>query len=112
LGGTLSHLAGIGQRAPVRPGASRPDERRESPVVEEMDLDALLLLIRAKIADGRLPAEPMPRVWGGPGNGETCDACDQKVEKSGFVIEGRTEQGRSVVFHPRCFYTWQQERGV
>jgi hypothetical protein len=80
--------------------------------VEEMDLDALRLLIRAKIADGRLPPDNMPRVWGGQGTGETCGACDKKVEKSGLVIEGWTEQGRVVFFHPRCFYMWQKERGV
>jgi hypothetical protein len=39
------------------------------------------------------------------------DACDQKVEKSGYVIEGSTEQGRIVFFHARCFHGWQKERG-
>ena len=60
--------------------------------------------------DGRLPMESMPRVWGGPANGEKCDACDEKVEKAQVVIEGQTEQGRLVFFHPRCFYVWQGER--
>lgn len=73
-------------------------------------MDTLRLLIQEKIRDGRLPAEPMPRVWGGPGSGETCDACDEKVEKAHLVIEGRTEGGRLVFFHARCFYVWQGER--
>jgi hypothetical protein len=28
------------------------------------------LLILSKLADGRLPLNSIPRVWGGPGNGE------------------------------------------
>lgn len=75
-----------------------------------MDTEALRLLIRTKTADGRLPAEAMPSVWGGLANGETCDACDEKVEKPSLVIGGQTPQGQAVVFHPRCFYKWQEER--
>jgi hypothetical protein len=73
-------------------------------------MDTLRLLIQEKLLDGRLPVEPMPRVWGGPGNGETCDACEQTATKSDLVIEGRTEGGRVVLFHPRWFYMWQRER--
>jgi hypothetical protein len=36
--------------------------------------EPLRVLIRAKLADGRLPTNSIPRVWGGLGNGETCDA--------------------------------------
>jgi hypothetical protein len=39
-----------------------------------MELEALRPLIRSKLTDGRLPLNSIPRVWGGPGNGETCDA--------------------------------------
>ena len=68
---------------------------------------SLSRLIWEKLQDGRLPSEPMPRVWGGPGNGEMCSVCDQKAEKPSLVIEGRTEQGHLVLFHPKCFYLWQ-----
>jgi hypothetical protein len=74
-------------------------------------MDSLRTLIQAKLADGRLPKEPMPRVWGGPGQGETCAACDEKAEKPALVIEGWTASGRITVFHARCFYVWEQERG-
>ena len=47
-----------------------------------MDQPFLRLLIQEKLADGRLPRAPIPRVWGGPGHGETlrrlrgdCDPC-------------------------------------
>jgi hypothetical protein len=75
-------------------------------------MDTLRLLIQEKLMDGRLPVEPMPRVWGGPGNGEKCDACDEKVEKSDLVVEGGTERGRVVFFHAKCFYVWEKERIV
>lgn len=60
--------------------------------------------------DGRLPVEPMPLVWGGRGNGETCSVCDAKGEKVDLVIEGRTARGWVVYFHPKCFYVWEKER--
>ena len=52
----------------------------------------LQLLIRQKLADGRLPINSIPRVWGGPGNGETCDACEGIITKDEFVIEGISRQ--------------------
>jgi hypothetical protein len=30
----------------------------------------------------------IPRIWGGPGNGEACDACELIVTKDGLIIEG------------------------
>ena len=38
-----------------------------------MDQPFVRLLIREKLADGRLPLTALPRVWGSPGHGETCD---------------------------------------
>jgi hypothetical protein len=53
-----------------------------------MDRPALTLLIQAKLTDGRLPHNHIPRMWGGPGNGETCDGCGETVSKSQMVMEG------------------------
>jgi hypothetical protein len=39
-----------------------------------MDRESFNRIIRAKLADGRLPQNSIPRVWGGASNGETCDA--------------------------------------
>jgi hypothetical protein len=33
-----------------------------------MEIEALRLLIRSKLNDGRLPYDSMPRFWGGPGD--------------------------------------------
>jgi hypothetical protein len=39
----------------------------------------LQLVIRHKLETGALPRNSIPRVWGGPGNGETCDACESVI---------------------------------
>ena len=75
-----------------------------------MEQQALRILIREKLADGRLPHDSIPRVWGGPGNNETCRACDLVIEKSQFVMEGIGEAMKGVQFHVRCFYLWDSER--
>jgi hypothetical protein len=65
----------------------------------------LRILIRIKLREGRLPQHSIPRVWGGPGNGETCDGCDKIVAKAQVSIEAG-----SVCFHVWCFYLWDAER--
>ena len=39
-----------------------------------MHQQSLQLMIRQKLANGTLPYNSIPRVWGGPGNGETVTA--------------------------------------
>jgi hypothetical protein len=51
-----------------------------------MDIDALRALIRDKLKDGRLPFNSMPRFWGGPADGEVCDACDKPITKQQLVM--------------------------
>jgi hypothetical protein len=58
-----------------------------------MDRESLNRVIRAKLADGRLPQNSIPRVWGGAGNGETCDACEETITKVQFVMEGVSTTG-------------------
>jgi hypothetical protein len=83
-----------------------------------MDRPALTLLIQAKLADGRLPHNHIPRMWGGPGNGETCDGCGETVSKSQMVMEGLSvtdaahADGIGVQFHVECFQVWVGERQV
>ena len=78
-----------------------------------MEAEALRLLIRSKLNDGRLPYNSMPRFWGGPGDGEHCDACDTRITKEQFVMEGiastHTDE-KPVQFHVKCFYVWDAER--
>lgn len=78
-----------------------------------MNNTALRAVIAAKLADGRLPQDSIPRLWGGPGNGETCQACDETVLKGQLIMEGvSTEGGAGVQFHVQCFYIWDTIRQV
>jgi hypothetical protein len=69
----------------------------------------LRALIRAKLADGRLLHDSI-RVSGGPGNGETCVACDELITKANLVMQGVGAGLRVVQFHVQCFYVWDTER--
>jgi hypothetical protein len=62
--------------------------------------------------DGRLPYNSIPRVWGGPGNGEVCDGCEEIVTKDEFVIEGiaLTNGRKPLQLHVKCYYLWEDER--
>jgi hypothetical protein len=78
-----------------------------------MESEALHLLIRQKLQDGRLPLNSMPRFWGGPADGEVCDACDKPITKEQLVMEGIASTLRDkkpVQFHVRCFHIWDHER--
>lgn len=77
-----------------------------------MDQPTLRLMIREQLADGRLPHDSIPRVWGGPGAGETCDACGEIVTKAQLIMEGITlsDGRRSVQFHVLCFQVCDTER--
>ena len=66
-------------------------------------LPLLRRLIQSKLADGRLPYNGIPRVWGGAGNGETCDACDEMMEGIGVGKKG-------IQFHVSCFSVWEELR--
>jgi len=67
-------------------------------------------LVRQKLADGRLPHNSIPRVWGGPANGESCQACEEVILQTEFIIEGISENGRGIQLHVECFYIWDSER--
>jgi hypothetical protein len=76
-----------------------------------VEQETLRRLIRNKLADGRLPQNSIPRVWGGAGNGETCDACEEIIVKTQFVMEGvSTTGGKGIQFHVGCFHMWDAER--
>ena len=79
-----------------------------------MDSQPLRRLIRDKLGDGRLPHNSIPRVWGGAGAGETCDACEELVTKTQFIMEGvSTDNGKiAIQFHVACFKIWDEERMV
>ena len=81
-----------------------------------MEAETLRLLIRSKLDDGRLPYNSMPRFWGGPGDGEVCDACEEPITKEQLVMEGIAStlsdrrDKKPVQFHVVCFHVWDAER--
>ena len=82
------------------------------PVVEA---PAIRLLIREKLKDGWLPYDSMPRFWGGAGNGEQCDACDEAISKDELVMEGiasTPSNKKPIQFHVVCFQLWDTARRV
>jgi hypothetical protein len=75
-----------------------------------MTQPVLRLVIREKLAGGRLRHNSSTRFWGGPGQGEICDACDEAVTNDQRVIENRDPEGGGVQLHVACFYVWNVER--
>ena len=77
-----------------------------------MQQHSLQLLIRHKLATAALPMNSIPRIWGGPGNGEACDACELIVTKDELIIEGISlADGRKPLqLHVECFHLWELER--
>ena len=77
-----------------------------------MEQEVLRHLIRSKLADGRLPQDSIPRLWGGAGSGETCDACAEIITKTQFVMEGVSTEtgGKGIQFHVGCLHLWDSER--
>jgi hypothetical protein len=77
-----------------------------------MDQPFLRLLIQEKLAAGRLARAPIPRMWGGPGHGETCDGCGEIVTGAQMVMENLGDPGGGVQLHVACFQVWDVERQV
>ncbi len=67
-------------------------------------------LIVAKIRDSRLPGTTPPHVWGGPGHGAACSACEDTISKRQREIEAVLVGGTTFMFHVHCFQLWDEER--
>jgi hypothetical protein len=86
-------------------------------VVESESREAIMdqpisVLIREKLADGRLPHEHFPRIRSGPGNGGSCDGCEVTVTRVQMMMESLDARGCRVQFHVGCYYVWVVERQV
>lgn len=67
-------------------------------------------LVRAKIADGRLPRHRGGAVTATYGADEGCDACSTPVAPE-EVLYRVTHQGvRQIRLHASCFAVWREER--
>jgi hypothetical protein len=78
-----------------------------------MDSDLIRTTIRRKLADSDLPHNGIPRFWGGPSDGEDCDACEEFIGAEQLVMEAiSTTTNQGIQFHVECFYIWDTERTV
>jgi hypothetical protein len=75
-----------------------------------LETEAIRLLIRQKLQDGRLPRDGIARFWGGPSEAEECDACEMLITDQ-LVIEGVDGNKRAIQMHVDCFALWDEERG-
>ena len=76
-----------------------------------MDPQALVLLIRDKLQDGRLPHSSITRVWSNPSGGETCNACETRITRDQSVTVVTVAGGRAAIpFHVACFRLWDAAR--
>ena len=74
-----------------------------------MELEAIRVLIRSKMQDGRLPCDSVPQAFGHPGNLENCGACDRVLRTSKLMMEVRTST-MVLFFHGDCYLLWIDEQ--
>ena len=81
------------------------------------DEDVLRARARAALRAGRLPNERPERIWGGPGMGERCAVCAERIERQQAEFElqfGKASGEMPAVgthhVHVRCFAAWEFER--
>jgi len=71
----------------------------------------LTAVIRAKLADGRLPSDRPSQTWAGLGTDHACDGCDAPITKAEIEYEAKFDvRARVFRFHRQCFDVWLQER--
>jgi hypothetical protein len=75
-----------------------------------MEPPLLRLLIQEKLADGRLPATPLPRLWTGAGHGQTCDGCGETITTAQAATGNLDAAGGGGQFHVACYHVWDVER--
>jgi hypothetical protein len=78
-----------------------------------MEAEALRLLIRQKLQDGRLPHYRVIRFWARPGVGEVCDACESSIASDQMAVENfatRLGDTKPLQVHARCYQIWDAER--
>ncbi len=74
-----------------------------------MERDRLRVVIRDKLASGELPHDSIPRIWGDPGNGEKCDACEEVVRTGQLLMEGISAvTNRAFSFTSNAFPTYDR----
>jgi len=70
---------------------------------------SLRAIIRLKLEANLLPREQAGRLWAGPGAGEVCSACDEKITKKDVLYEW-DYAGSKINMHLACYELWNDLR--
>jgi len=67
--------------------------------------------IRRRLRDGRLPYDRTATIFGAPGAGGHCDACDGLRTRSQLIMTVQSPSGGATArLHADCFILWEQLR--
>lgn len=73
--------------------------------------------VRARIRQlnetGQIPCDEAPeRLWAGPGTGDTCAVCTERIAPAETEFEVDLPSGLILRLHRRCYALWLDECGA
>ena len=71
-----------------------------------MDKNELRARIKALLACGALPGEDCVVTWYGPGRGNRCAACDERILATDIEVACDLPGGGTLYFHSPCYDLW------
>ena len=69
-------------------------------------------IVRQKLRNGRLPSKRAASIFGRPGAGGRCGACNRELRSTQLVMELPTFDGCVLFVHGDCFIVWDAERAA
>ena len=79
--------------------------------LKENQAARLARIIGQKLNTGRLPQTSVPRIYGAPGVGGVCDACDKSLAPTQLVMSVPWPSRRTFAhLHADCFMAWNEVR--
>ena len=69
-------------------------------------MDDLRTRIREGVRDGSLPSVECLVAWYGPGRGQLCGACSERIRGAELAVECDQPGGTTIWFHARCYDLW------
>jgi len=78
-----------------------------------MNEAAIRARIRRLNETGTIPCDDVPdRLWAGPGTGDTCAVCTDRIETAETEFEVELSSGLTLRLHRRCYTLWLEECGA
>jgi hypothetical protein len=69
-------------------------------------MDPLMERIQEGVTAGRLPSIDCIVTWYGPGRGQHCAACDQRILGTEVSVDCDMPDEATLRFHARCYALW------